>query len=130
MLSKIHMNCSKMHDKQRPIKAKLEHSCFHVQNNYNKKNTSSCPPYFFLLSQCFGHHSSIFNITRSILLPWKILMATPQVTLDGAASDFTVPGEATNLRWHIIMIYDICHDRQNRDQKKFYIHSSLSPQQG
>ena len=55
-------------------------------------------------------------------------MATPQVTLDGAASDFTVPGEATNLRCHNIMIYDICHDRQNRDQKKFYIHSSISPQ--
>ena len=101
MLSKIHMNCSKMHDKQRPIKAKLEHSCFHMQNNYNKM-----PTIFFLLSQYFGHHSSIFNVTRSILLPLKILMATPQVTLDGAASDFTVPGEATNLRCHI-MRYDM-----------------------
>ena len=88
------------------------------------------PTIFFLLSQYFRHHSSIFNITRSILLPLKILMATPQVTLDGAASDFTVPGEATNLRCYNIMRYDICHDRQNRDQKKFYIHSSISPQQG
>ena len=59
MLSKIHMNCSKMYDKQRPIKAKLEHSWFHMQNNYKNKKHFIMPTIFFFTFTIFW--SSFFD---------------------------------------------------------------------